>query len=302
MPKDEFLCDGGDFDQPAHFSGDGGLVGIDPRDAVIKFDDGRRERALPTNVVCVYAPRFAEVRTSVGPNAALGVEGTAVKARVEKEALESAKQGPKRLVQNQAVESARNRERASGLGARAHTGTHSDRRAVSGYENSAQIAGKIKVEKFQMERLRQKPAALDERLKAQGIKTAETAIVTGVVEGAGEAVMAWTPRETVGVEVPPNKPGLAVIKRVSAGEAEAGDVLTYVIQYRNMGNTPIRDVTVVDSLLPRLGYVKGSARGPRGTAFSAEANRVGSTELKWVLPGPIPPGVEGHVSFEALVR
>ena len=114
--------------------------------------------------------------------------------------------------------------------------------------------------------------------------------------------MSWTPRETVGVEVPPNKPGLAVIKRVSASEAEAGDKLTYVIQYRNMGNTPIRAVSIIDSLLPRLGYVKGSAQGPKGTIFSAEENRVGSTELRWEIPGTIAPGAEGYVTFDAIVR
>jgi uncharacterized repeat protein (TIGR01451 family) len=302
MPKDEFLCDGGDHDEPAHFGGDGGLAGIDPRDAVIKFDDGRRARALPTNVVCVYAPRFAEVRTSVGPNEALRVEGTAERIRIEKEAVEAVKEGAKRLIQNQGAELARNRERASGLGARVRAGVHSDLRAVTAYDNTTHVAGNVKVEKFQMERVRQKPASFLERVKFQGIKTSESAIVTGVVEGAGQMVMTWTPRETVGVETPPNKPGLAVIKRVSAEEAEPGDTLTYVIQYRNMGNTPINDVTIVDSLLPRLGYVKGSARGPKGTTFSTEENRVGSTELKWVLPGPVPPGVEGHVSFDVLVR
>ena len=41
-----------------------------------------------------------------------------------------------------------------------------------------------------------------------------------------------------GVEVPPDRPGLAVIKRVSVTEAEPGDTVTYVIIYRNMGNTP----------------------------------------------------------------
>ncbi len=70
-----------------------------------------------------------------------------------------------------------------------------------------------------------------------------------------------------GVEPPPDRPGLAVIKRVSATEAEPGDTLTYVIIYRNMGNTPIRAVSIVDSLLPRLEYVKGTSRGPEGTAF-----------------------------------
>ena len=41
--------------------------------------------------------------------------------------------------------------------------------------------------------------------------------------------------------------------------AEPGTVLTYVIQFRNMGNTPIGAVSIVDSLLPRLSYVAGSA-------------------------------------------
>ncbi len=105
-----------------------------------------------------------------------------------------------------------------------------------------------------------------------------------------------------GIETPPNRPGMAIIKRVSATEAEPGDTLTFVITYRNMGNTPIRSAAIVDSLLPRLEYVKGSAKGPRDTVFSSGENRVGSTELKWDLPGVIAPGASGHVSFQALVR
>jgi uncharacterized repeat protein (TIGR01451 family) len=104
------------------------------------------------------------------------------------------------------------------------------------------------------------------------------------------------------VETPPNRPGLAVIKRVSASEAEPGDTLTFVIFYRNMGNTPIHSVTIADSLMPRLEYLKGTSRGPEGTAFTTAVNRVGSTELRWTLPGTIPPGVSGHVSFQAIVR
>ena len=78
--------------------------------------------------------------------------------------------------------------------------------------------------------------------------------------------------------------------------------MTYVIFYRNMGNTPIRDVAIVDSLLPRLEYVKGTSRGPEGTAFTTAVNRVGSTELRWALPGVLAPGASGHVSFDVIVR
>ena len=53
-------------------------------------------------------------------------------------------------------------------------------------------------------------------------------MVTGIDEGASEAVKVWGPHAMTGVETPPDRPGLAVIKRVSAVEAEPGDTLTYV--------------------------------------------------------------------------
>jgi uncharacterized repeat protein (TIGR01451 family) len=301
-PRDEYLCDGGDREGAAHVAGDGGLTGIDPRDAVMRFDDGKQLRTLPTNVVCVYAPRFAEVRTSVGPNEALKVESPVRTKYLEKEATEEVRQEAKRMVQNQGAEAARNRARPSGLTNRVRAGVHSDLRVLSGYDDSIHVAGNIKVQAAERARARQRPVALLERIRLDGIKLAEGTVISGVAEGASVAVMTWTPRETVGVETPPGRPGVVIVKRVSAGEAEPGDVLTYLIQYRNMGNVPIRAVSIIDSLLPRLEYVAGSARGPKGTIFTSEENQVGSTELHWELPDALAPGAAGYVSFQAIVR
>ncbi len=127
-------------------------------------------------------------------------------------------------------------------------------------------------------------------------------MATGIVEGASQTVMTWPPLDITGVEVPPRKPGLAVIKRVDASEAEPGDTLTYTIQYRNMGNTPIRAVSIIDSLLPRLEYVPNSAQGPAGTVFTFGENKAGALELRYDLPGAIAPGAEGSVTFKAIVR
>jgi uncharacterized repeat protein (TIGR01451 family) len=188
------------------------------------------------------------------------------------------------------------------LASRIRAGVHADLLVLSGYDDATHIAGNVKVQGPELSRVRQKPGALLERLRLDTIKLGEGVVVTGVAEGAASTVMTWTPRETVGVETPPGRPGVVVVKRVSANEAEAGDVLTFVIQYRNMGNTPIRAVSVIDSLLPRLGYVPGSAQGPKGTVFSSAENQVGSTELQWDLPDTLAPGAEGHVSFQAVVR
>jgi uncharacterized repeat protein (TIGR01451 family) len=302
LPRDECLCDGGDRAEPVHFGGDGNLRGIDPRDAVLQFSDGRRPRLLPTNVVCVYAPRFAEVRVSIGPNETLKVEQLARAELREREITAMARQYPRRLVQNEAAEIDRARLRASGLVGRVYAGEHTELRVLAGYDIGTHVVGHILTQGPEQYRNRQKPITQKDVERALGIKTGASAVVTGIIEGAGEQVMAWPAREVVGVEVPPDRPGMAVIKRVSSGVAEPGEVLTFVIQYRNMGNTPIRAVSIIDSLLPRLEYVPGSAQGPKGTVFTAGENRAGSTELRWDLPGAVAPGAEGYVLFQTKVR
>jgi uncharacterized repeat protein (TIGR01451 family) len=306
LPRDEYLCDGGDRGIPVTVGSDGRLGGVEPRDAVVRFDIGLGERVqpriLPTNVVCLYAPRFAEVRVLTGANATVDVQGPKVDLAIETPLLARNKEGSRRLVQNQSPELARNRSRASGFKGREWVGEESNDRRAGGFNNVTQLASNRLEQKAELARNKEKPVLRREKVRLQGIKTAESPVVKGIVEGASEAVKVWAPHAMTGVETPPNRPGLAVIKRVSATEAEPGDTVTYVIFYRNMGNTPIRAVTIADSLLPRLEYVKGTSRGPEGTIFTSAFNRVGSTELRWTLPGIIAPGASGHVSFEVIVR
>jgi uncharacterized repeat protein (TIGR01451 family) len=306
LPRDEYLCDGGDQGKPASVAGDGNLTGIDPRDAVMKFDiglaDRTKHRVLPTNRVCVYAPRFAEVKISTGTNQAVEVHGASLNRSLDKFAFAESRSHSRRLVQNQSPELARERRRAEDLDGRVFAEENSDLRGVDQYHNVQQVRIGSQKQSAEVARARMKPAQFKERLRLDAIKTAESAVMTGLVEGASQAVMSWQPHVMTGIETPPDRPGMAIIKRVSATEAEPGDTLTFVITYRNMGNTPIRSASIRDSLLPRLEYVKGSAKGPKGTAFSTAENRVGSTELKWDLPGVIEPGASGEVSFQAIVR
>jgi uncharacterized repeat protein (TIGR01451 family) len=306
LPRDEFLCDGGDRGVPMAVGPDGRLGGVDPRDAAVRFDIGLgplvQPRALPTNVVCIYAPRFAEVRVTTGANEAIDVRHLSTNVRLESPEMTRARAESRKLVQNQSPELARNRSRASGFKGRIYIDEESNNRAAGGYENVSQVSSNTQKQSPELARNRQKPALAKVKVRLQGIKTAESPVVTGITEGASAAVMIWPAHQMTGVEVPPNRPGLAVIKRVSVQEAEPGDTVTYVILYRNMGNTPIKAVTIVDSLLPRLEYVKGTSRGPEGTAFSSAVNRVGSTELRWTLPGVLAPGATGHVSFDVIVR
>ncbi len=306
LPGDEFLCDGGDRGMPIQPSSDGRIGGVEPRDAAVRFDIGLghlvKPRTLPTNVVCIYAPRFAEVRVTNGTNQTVDVQHLTTNVIREGTQTTRIAAGSRRLVQNQTPEMSRNRARPSGFKGRISTDEESNRRIVGGYENMMQVSSNRQQQAPELARNRQKPSLAKTRVRLQGIKTAEAPVVTGITEGASQAVRIGGPHQMTGVETPPNRPGLAVIKRVSAVEAEPGDTVTYVIHYRNMGNTPIRSVVIVDSLLPRLEYVKGTARGPVGTAFGNSFNRVGSTELRWALPGILAPGASGQVSFNVIVR
>ncbi|MGA7500953.1 MAG: DUF11 domain-containing protein, partial [Isosphaeraceae bacterium] len=306
LPRDEYLCDGGDQGEPAGVGEGGNIKGIDPRDAVMRFDvglnDRRQLRVLPTNRVCVYAPRFAEVRISTGTNEAVEVHGATMNRSLDKFALTESRSHSRRLVQNQAAELTRERSRAQAMAGRISPGEDSNMRGPDVYHNVQQVKVDSQQQPVQLTRDRMKPALIKEKIRLDGIKSVESTVMTGLIEGPGQTVMSWQPHEMKGVETPPQRPGMAIIKRVSAAEAEPGDTLTFTITYRNMGNTPIRAASVVDSLLPRLEYVKGSARGPKGTVFTSAENRVGSSELKWEFPGVIPPGASGEVSFQAVVR
>lgn len=301
VPKDEYLCDGGDHRDPASFSGDGSLRGIDPRDAILRFDDHRRSRILPTNTVCIYAPRFASVRSTLGANEANRVEILKGADQLQQQLTSLARQTPTRYTENQSAELSRHRARVSGLNGRQAVNSHKELRVLHEGDAVVHINGSTTVENLGLQINRQKAAQDNGRVFLQGIKLAEGLVVTGIAEGAREQVMAWKPQEVQAVEEPPDKPGLAVVKQVDVAEAEPGDIVTFTITYRNMGNVPLKAVSVVDSLLPRLEYVPGSAKGPEGAVFTAGENRTGSTELRWDI-GTLAPGAAGAVSFQSKIR
>lgn len=306
LPRDEYLCDGGDRGTKAGVGPGGAIRGIDPRDAVIRFDvgmDGYNDpKILPTNRVCIYAPRFAEIRVSTGTIENVEIHGLNLNTLTQRVAQAEKTDDIRRLVQNQAPEMARDRRRAQDARSKSFAGESSEVRGAMGYVDVRQVKIGSQAQAAQTEKLRQAPVVARDKVKLVGIKTVEAPVVADLVQGTAEAVRSQPTLEMTGVETPPNRPGLAVVKRVDVTEAEPGDTVTYAIAYRNMGNTPIRSVSIVDSLLPRLEYVAGSAKGPKGSDFSVGENIAGSTELRWDLKETIPPGGSGYVSFQAVVR
>src|SRR5262249_9203127 len=156
----------------------------DPRDAVVRFDIGLGERVqprvLPTNVVCVYAPRFAAVRVTTGTHQTIDVQGPRAGIAIEAARIARSQAQSRRLVQNQSAELARHRERASGFKGRLQVGEESNNRGPGGFENVTQLSSNLQTQGPELARSRQKAGMMKERVRLVGIKTAESPVVTGV--------------------------------------------------------------------------------------------------------------------------
>ena len=294
LPRDEYLCDGGDQGLPASIGGDGNLHGVDPRDAVMRFDigleDRRQPRVLPTNRVCVYAPRFAEIRVSTGTNEAIEVHGAAINQKIDTFALAENRSYSRRLVQNQAAELARERRRAQGLKGRLHTGEDSDMRGPDVYHNVQHAE-----DRYPAARSRDRPQSraaglMKEKIRLDGIKTAESAVMTGLVEGPGQTVMSWaSPRDEGHRNASqPARHGHHQARERRRGRARRHPHLRDHLSQHGQHPHPVGGHRRQPAAPPRIR--EGFGQRPRETVFSSGENRVGSTELKWELPGVIAPG------------
>ncbi|MFO0956974.1 MAG: hypothetical protein U0800_05835 [Isosphaeraceae bacterium] len=182
IPRDEYLCDGGDHHKKATAGSNGGLAGIDPKDAVVRFArpgidfllpefDKLRERyergeistetygieirrlrrsaegdlspkVLPTNVICLYAPRFACVRQSSGPNENLRIEPLQGAERVVRQQQNVHRDEPVKLTRNEPPAANRGRVRASIEFQRQAIRTAREVRVLQGYDVTRSSPGR----------------------------------------------------------------------------------------------------------------------------------------------------------------
>ena len=66
---------------------------------------------MPTNVVCLYAPRFADVRHSLGPSEALTITETRTSILASASFTEETTQVARRFTQNNTAEAFRHHTR-----------------------------------------------------------------------------------------------------------------------------------------------------------------------------------------------
>ncbi len=108
--------------------------------------------------------------------------------------------------------------------------------------------------------------------------------------------------ETIHVKTELGRPQIRLVKIASVDSAHPGDVVDFTIRFDNVGNEAIGNVTIMDNLTGRLGYVEGTAECSLPSQFITEANDAGSLILRWEITDPLPATQGGVIRFQCRVR
>lgn len=300
-PADEYLCDGGDNDARVRVQSDWSTTGVDIEDTVAHYDtlDGRII-VEPSNRVCIYAPRFSAVRRVDS----LYAEDQHVKAGGVQDEM-----GPKRVDEN--LPPLVNTQPIAAIG-------EVGRKRVTIYDGHDRG---IPVSQALL------PLATVDRVKAAGDFTALMALRIDesqkpFLAKKSLAAIVWTSEQAVqaiidgvkakadqgsqGVQivyrVDTGKPRLRIIKAASTSAANPGDEIQFVLRFDNIGEQPIGNVTIIDSLTTRLEYIPDSQQSSLPAKFGTQENFGESLVLRWEINEPIKAGDGGVIVFKCKVR
>ncbi len=302
-PEDEYLRDGGDELDPAGMNRQGELSGVDMEDAVAKYDtlDGRT-LVEPSNKVYLYSPRFGAVRQVVG------------------------------LIANE------ERQRADGVSMPEKLAAPTVVQPVADAKQQIQPKGEIAALPAAALRTKQLRDVLSTAIGPEAFQSSFQAyenlaiIRQGVLEAAempllargSTAAIAWTHNQAVEIildhrgamaevkydsalsvytaESPPGCPRLRLFKLASTPLAKPGDEVDFTLRFDNVGNQPLQNVAILDSLSTRLEYIAGSAQCSVEANFAAQPNEGGSEVVRCELCRPLEPGQGGILRFRCRVR
>ncbi|MBU4273183.1 MAG: DUF11 domain-containing protein [Planctomycetes bacterium] len=302
-PADEYIRDGGDVGVPADVSGRGELGGLEMEDTVAHYDtlDGRT-LVEPSNKVYLYAPRFGAVRQVVG------------------------------LVAHE------ERQHIGGVYLPEHLNSPTTLQLVADAEQNVQAAGEAAARPAVALRTRAGDGVMSSVIHPRAFQDAFkpyenlSVVRMGVFEGAemsflaraSEAAIAWSHIQAVQVildhtgamaEVkydkalslytvssPPGDPKLRLVKVASTPFAQPGDEVFFTLRFDNIGNQPLGNVTIIDSLNTRLEYVADSAQCSVEAKFSTQPNEGDSMAVRCELARPLEPGQGGILRFRCRVR
>ena len=301
-PPDEYVCDGGNAGPPIRVGRQYDVHGLSAEDAVAHFDtlDGQTI-VEPSNRVCIYSPRFGAVRQVVGVqidqqrDRAADVHlpsRLAAPTITQQLGLSGQKVQPLAGLGTHPAEALQMRQGDGALSSQ--IGPHTFDNTYRAYEDVAVIRQGVFVES-------------EAPFLAKGVQAA-------VAWSHDQAVQILLDHRAANVEASTRKlqetyaigslpaPRLRLVKVASTPFAEPGDQVDFTLRFDNVGNQPIGNVTILDSLSGRLEYVAGSAQCSRKAQFAARPNEQDSVVVRCDVTDPLPPGAGGVLRFSCRVR
>lgn len=301
-PKDEYLRDGGNDGHAVGPGRNGEVVGLHMEDTVVEYETLDHGKVVqPSNEVYIYCPRFGAVRQVVSLVAneerqkAGGVhEPLQPQAPTTTQLVYNAKQNVQLDDQISARPASAMRTRQGGSIASTAIRAKAFQNAFKPYENLAII------------RLGQFDGAempfLARAANAAIVWSHNQAAQVILDRKAAMADVKYDKALTVFTVESPDHPRLRLIKVASTPFANPGDVVDFTIRFDNVGDQPIGNVAILDSLNTRLEYVPQSAQCSVDATFSTQPNEGDSVVLRCDLSHPLLVGKGGILRFRCRVR
>ena len=322
-PADEYIFDGGDRPFRAMATKDGRLVGVEQEDTVAQFDrvtpNYRGKDAMgntvvkydtvpgtnhiqPSNVVPIYAPRFAAVRKvygmiarqsnqkAGGVNRRIGLVG---KTDVTVTSTVAEHLQPNRHKQNLAPN--RHQENLQGLRIRQRENVISIRDGFKAFEDLA-IIRRGHADQSEKAVLAIRMLAAKTWQNNLGLQVQVGGLPAFQTEGHN------SPEDVTHYELPKGKNRLRIVKIADKQDAQSGDIVEFTIRIDNVGDTTVGNITLIDNLTTRLEYVDQSQSASVDAKFLSQLNEGETLVLRWDLTKPLKVGKGAIIRFKCRVR
>lgn len=302
-PRDEYLLDGGDYNNNVRVAEDWEVTGLDLEDTVAHYDTECGDRIVtPSNIVPIYAPRFGSVRLVTAPLLNDQIQGAAGVELPQRIVQQLDTRIPTTSLQNeQPIGQGGLRQPVAYLGRQLDSGASiavglaAFQDAYLPYENIAIIRQGV----FKQS---EKPY-LAEGVTAAVTWTKDQAVQVILDKAAAtEVVGEQRAQATFAVTFDCGNPMLRIVKVASTQFANPGDHVDFTLRFDNVGDSRIGNVTIIDNLTTRLEYVPDTAQASVKAEFFTEPNEGDSLVLRWEIADPLEPGEGGICRFRCRVR
>lgn len=305
QPKDmadEYLFDGGDRSQKV-YKDKLGRHGLNSEDTVAEYKDHNGQTHIKeSNRVAVYSPKFGAVSSMTEPvidgnvNTVMAADNQVKTTGLD--AQTTLVTGQK----NDQMDIASVRSGPSGIEHNNEMGSVTQNDLINQHTKLSNPFMERNNQYGVQAKLDQVPVTTNSIISAVMWSRAQNPIVVATTTAGNEVYSRFREQELVGVEERKTPGNLRIIKHADRSEATRGEIITFTIEFENVGDLPLSEVRIIDNLTPRLQFVQGSSTCNVEGKLDVQDNGEGSLVLRWELAEPLQGHSKGVVSFQAQVN